>query len=230
MLRNVLILVLALTSVPATAIGQPSSYELGPTKSIEDSPLRGHSLKFLQGEKYFREGNYPLCITTLRDDLRTNNSAASHHLLGQALVREHQFKLALSEFLAATELAPSDATYREAYKHALTMGEFCQRPFSDGVHRSDETDVCRLFSDAVSLQLAGKLSEAIAKLRLCLERTPDDPSVLFQLGLAYQTKRDWNSAISCYQRAYVLAPETFREAPELLKQCQSHAQIAPQKN
>jgi tetratricopeptide (TPR) repeat protein len=62
------------------------------------------------------------------------------------------------------------------------------------------------FNDAVQLQTAGKLDEAIAKYMEALKGNDKSDQIWYSLGTAKQGKGDLQGAVECYQKAIALNP------------------------
>jgi tetratricopeptide (TPR) repeat protein len=63
------------------------------------------------------------------------------------------------------------------------------------------------FNDAIQLQTAGKLDEAIAKYEEALKGNPNSDQIWYSLGTAKQGKNDLAGAIECYQKAIQFNPK-----------------------
>lgn len=93
------------------------------------------------------------------------------------------------------------------YQQALTIDP-ANKPAQLGVKTASESkkekDTEQLAKDANNLFKAGQYDQAIAKYMLLLKENPKDAGVHFNLGAAYEQKKDIDAAISEYRLAVSL--------------------------
>ena len=118
-------------------------------------------------------------------------------------------KIALADYTKYLQYAPkgtystqANARYQVLYFDA-TKVEKLQSP----EERQQVAATSQAFNDAVALQTAGKVDEAIAKYQEALKGNEKSDQIWYSFGTAKQAKGDLQGAVECYQKAIVLNPK-----------------------
>jgi tetratricopeptide (TPR) repeat protein len=150
------------------------------------------------------DGNFDEAINIYKKLISESPDDAQNHFnLGTAFQQKKMFNNALEEFKTASKLAPGNTEFQSALntlQEAMTNGALNQSIAED------------LLSEAVSLQQAGKISEAIDKYKLALKNNPKSAQAHFNFATALHSANKISEAIQEYKTTYTLDPSGFPEA------------------
>lgn len=118
-------------------------------------------------------------------------------------------KQALGDYTRYLQYAPKGtyATQANARYQQLYFNPNAVQKMQSTAERQAAQATGQAFNDAVQLQTAGKLDEAIAKYEEALKGSPNSDSVWYSLGTAKQGKGDLQGAVECYQKAIQFNPK-----------------------
>lgn len=113
--------------------------------------------------------------------------------IGTALQAKEDYKAALDNYQKALQLDPSNAGAQEGIKTATVA-----------LKDKTITDTSKAADD---LFKAGNYDQAIAKYQELLKADPNDAGIHFNIGAAYQLKKDFNNALAEYNLAANIDPK-----------------------
>lgn len=178
------------------------------------------------GDALWRRGEYEEARDQLRRAIELSPEIAmAHRRLGQVLLALGQAQEAAEQLGQAVTLEPGDLAARSALAQALMrLGRTEEaREARDGARGLEPVSVLndpvygaqvfmrsmnsgRAFARATAAIRAGAYDRAVEDLRLVLEVRPDDASVHYWTGTAYQQLGDIRLATTHLTRAVKLAP------------------------
>lgn len=151
-------------------------------------------------------GNYDEAIQNYVKAIEvTPNNSSLHYNIGTAFQAKNDFDHAHKAYVKALEVDPKN----EKAKSALDLL---------GKQQNDKK-VQELSNRALELQNSGNYQEAITAYQAALSLTPNDVSLIYNLGTAYQGSADLANAQLMYQKAADLdkTNQTYSNALKLLK-------------
>ena len=172
--------------------------------------LADPSLLLLAGVINYALRNYNEAHNYLREHVvRDRFHAGSRKLLGRILMRRGTTQDALTMFLTAVDLAPSDPELRRLVGVALMrLGRYQQaaEAFEKAIELNPRAPTLR--TDLALSQLRrGKASDAIVGLEAALAEEPDAVEASIMLGLILVRERKYDKAVQVLQRAVEQNPE-----------------------
>ncbi len=140
------------------------------------------------------------------------------------LQSESKFDEAINQYIKALEITPKDSKLHynigtafqakgdyeyagKAYKKTLALDpnyEKAKTAIEILTKQSNDKKVKELTDRALELQNAGNYQEAVTSYLAALSVTPDDPSLHYNLGTAYQASGDFSNAQKEYEKASAL--------------------------
>lgn len=152
---------------------------------------------------------------------------------------ESKFDEAITQYIKALEITPKDPKLHynigtafqakgdfehadKAYKKTLSLDpnyEKAKIAIDVLTKQSNDKKVKELTDRALELQTAGNNQEAVTSYLAALSINPNDPSLYYNLGTAYQALSDFNNAQKEYEKAVELdkANQTYANAIKAIK-------------
>jgi tetratricopeptide (TPR) repeat protein len=131
------------------------------------------------------------------------NDAQAHFNLGTAYQEANKIPEALQEYKTASKLAPNNSEFSAA---AAAL----QNAMSNGSYKAAQATT--VLKEAVNLQQAGKMPQAIAKYQEALKIDPSSAQAHFNYGTALHAANRGNEAVNEYKEAYRLDAVGYPEA------------------
>lgn len=120
-------------------------------------------------------------------------------------------------FQAKGDLLRAKKAYTKTLELNPAHGE-AKTALDNLIAKQQEQHVAEAFQHAIDLQTQGKTQEAIDIYKKISADRPDDDSLFFNLGTAYQAINDYDNAIINYDKAYKLKQElSYAEALQSAK-------------
>jgi superkiller protein 3 len=149
-------------------------------------------------------GKIPEAIQTYQEFLAKDpNNAQGHFNLGTAYQEAGKLKEALNEYKTASKLAPSNSEFSSA---VIAL----EQAINSGVLETAEAS--KLLKEAVNLQQAGKIPQAISKYQESLKLDPKNAQTHFNLATAFHSSKKYSEAALEYKQAYIFDPAGYPEA------------------
>lgn len=213
--------------VASNHVGLATAYQLQGNFSQAERGFR-RALELDPGNGLAKDG-----IASLRvDRIKTQTNLFLDRAL--KLQRSGKYDAALSEYIKALNLDPNNADIHynigtafqakkdfiraeKAYRRTLSLREGdkdAEQALDSLLSMKEEQAVKKGFDHAIKLQQAGNLEEAIKVYIAISKDRPDDETVYYNLGTAYQALGNLELAVENYQKALKLNPEesTYSDA------------------
>ena len=143
---------------------------------------------------------------------RSPDNAVARYNLGRAHVARGEWEQARQSFQKAIEIHPEYMLARLALAQLLvTRGDFdAALTAAAGILRIDHTNKYAQLIESAALLGQKKYDESRALLNAMLEKTPDAPDVLFQLGVVDLAQGKYKEASDSFKRTWELNPASSR--------------------
>jgi tetratricopeptide (TPR) repeat protein len=137
-------------------------------------------MKYLQaGVDAEKRQDFQTAISEFRKVTELEPAAAIGFVrLGNAYMESHQYSEAIPQLKKALEQSPDLPIAHQLFGYALLSGGYAAEaiPHLDRVHELGALGIAQMQT--------GQASEAVSNLRAALEKTPNDPDLLYYLGQA----------------------------------------------
>jgi Flp pilus assembly protein TadD len=202
-----------------TSAGQsvaPAAHPVQPNGQAGGLAVDTRSDLVHQSSLAYERGDFDGALDILKRAVAANPSdAVAQNNLGQVLVRLNRVPEALPHLAAATELEPSNWSYKFNLARAQGLsGDWAAAVTS--YQQADQlfpNDHVTLFNLAQALQKANRSDEAIGVLERVVAAAPGDPSFLLSLGSAYEQAGRAQDAASTFSKYLDAAPDGPQVAP-----------------
>jgi len=160
--------------------------------SLKEDRIKTQVALFLdRAVKFQKQGNYDESLNNYIRALNLEpNNPDIHYNVGTAFQAKKDFTRALKAYSKAIELNPN---HQEAKDAIATLNK-----------EEQERLVTEAFAKAVSLQQTGSYNEALAIYNRIIKDRPQDDSLYYNIGVAYQALGQHELALENYLKAYAL--------------------------
>ena len=179
---------------------------------LKDNPNDGDA-RSLEAGFLLDKGDVTRALSELQAVVtRSPDNAVARYNLGRAHVARGEWEQARQSFQKAIELHPDYMLARLALAQLLvTRGDFDAALKAAGdILRIDRTNKYAQLIESAALLGEKKYDESRALLNTMLQKTPDAPDVLFQLGVVDLAQSKYKEANESFKRTYELNPANSR--------------------
>ncbi len=158
-------------------------------KALNQDKLKAQAAQYsIAALKFHAEGKYDEAIEQYVKALEVNpHDAKLHYNIGTAFQAKEDFEHAEKAYNKALELEPTNENAKQAL--GLLNKQVTQKKVQE------------LSSRAIELQNSSNYQEAITTYLAAISINPNDPSLFYNLGTAYQASSDLNNAQLNYKKA-----------------------------